>query len=180
MKRILPAPCVFVTSSGMRPKRFVSLLCVARISVPAFARTAGAYHWKPGSVCQTRALASSLSSSLVSRLCMPASVSVRRPGDEVPQPRGWRFVPDDRHEVARAAVFCSVASAPRMPGQEDEAGGLVAHELLQRLALLVRQLAFHHADIAEEDHVVFRQLFVLRKARERYPRPSPGVPTSGW
>ena len=40
--------------------------------------TDGAYHWKAGSVCHTFALASSLSSSLVSKLCMPASVRVRR------------------------------------------------------------------------------------------------------
>ncbi len=120
MKRILPAPYVFVTMSGTRPKRFVSVPCVARISVPALARRAGAYHWKPGSVCQTRALASSVSSSFVSRLRVPASVSANLPGDEVPQPRGCASSQTTGRRSA-SGVSCSEASVPAQARQEDEA-----------------------------------------------------------
>ncbi len=49
---------------------------------------------------------------------------------------------------------------------EDEPGGLVAHGFLQRVALLVRELAWVSADVADEDHVVLRELLVLRKSVE--------------
>ncbi len=87
---------------GCGQSGFVSVPCVARISVPALARTAGAYHWKPGRVCQTRALFSSVSSELRQQAVHPGlgeDETARR--RRAPTVR-LGVIPHDRDEIGKS------------------------------------------------------------------------------
>jgi hypothetical protein len=88
------------------------------------------------------------------------------PGD-ARSPAAWlRRVPDHRQQIGqRRFLQCRLEAVEAR--HEDEAARLIAHELLQRGALLRCELAFLHTDIAEENHVELRQLLVLRERLSR-------------
>ena len=157
MKRTLPAPKVRVTSSGSRPNSLEASLWTQRTSLPALARSTGAYHWKPGSPSQTSALSSWVSASLVSRLRRPSSVSSKWLGDPRAPAAGLGRVEHDRAEVAQLGVE-QRELAPLPARHEDQAARLVLDQPLQQPALLGRQLAVFHADVAQEDHVELGEL----------------------
>ena len=146
-----------MTSSGSRPYSFDASLWTQSTSLPALARSTGAYHWKPGSPSQTSALSSCVSASLVSRLRRPSSVSSKWLGVREPQPPGCDVVEHDRAEVAQLGVQ-QRELAPLPARHEDQAARLVLDQPLEQPALLGRQLAVVDAHVAQEHHVELRQL----------------------
>ena len=100
-----------------QPAELVGLRPCARpgTSVPALARSTGAYHWKPGSPSQTSAFSSSVSASLVSRLRRPVSVSSKWLGVREPQPPGCGVVEHHRAEVAQLGIQQRELAAPASP-----------------------------------------------------------------
>ena len=140
MNSTLPAPKVRVTRSGSRPELVGRVLVHASTSLPALARSTGAYHWKPGSPSQTSALSSWVSASLVSRLRRPSSVSSKWFGDPRAPAARLRRIEHDRAEVAQLGIH-ERELAPLPARHEHQPAGLVLDQTLQQPALLGRQLA---------------------------------------
>ena len=104
MNSTLPAPKVRVTSSGSRPNSLTASLCTASTSLPALARSTGAYHWKPGRPSQTSALSSCVSASLVSRLRRPRLGQLEMVGRPRAPAAGLGRVEHHRAEVAQLGL----------------------------------------------------------------------------
>ena len=67
-------------------------------------------------------------------------------------------VENDRNQVGQLGVEQRELVALRA-GHEDHAGRLVFHQAADEGALLLGELVFGDADVAEEDHVVFGEFF---------------------
>ena len=157
MKSTLPAPKVRVTSSGSRPNSFDGVLVdaehVAAGLGPEHRRVPleagqpfpdlGVVVLRVGQLGQQAAAAQFGQLEMVGRARAPAA--------------GLRVVEHDRAEVAQLGVEQRELRAPAA-GHEDQAAGLVLDQPLEQPALLGGQLAVVQADVAQEDHVVLRQL----------------------
>ena len=142
---------------GSRPNSLTTSLCTARTSLPALARSTGAYHWKPGKPSQTSALSSCVSASLVSRLRRPSFGELEVVGRaRAPAPGLGRV---EQHGTKVAQLRLQQRELPPLPaGHEHQPAGLKLHQALEQPALLGRQLPIADAHIAQENDVITRQL----------------------